>query len=145
MHEILSGKLRIRNCGKMHDSSRNLCNVRRGTSSDPFNAPSTSVVVLQSATEASRSSCERAGRNINLYWDVPQHFRHLLLSSLLLVKTLWAEFTSQSLQRSGAVGSPKARSSLAPSSTLSLQAKNWFPWRLAGFQACVSPLNRHEF
>lgn len=58
MHELLSGKLRIRNRRKMHDNPRILCNVWRGTSSDPCSAPSTSLIVLESATEASRSRCE---------------------------------------------------------------------------------------
>jgi len=40
---------------------------------------------------------------------------------------------------------PKARSLLVLSSALSLQVRNWFQWRLVGFQACVPPLSRYKF
>lgn len=89
--------------------------------------------------EASPSSRERDGRGIDSHLDVPQRLPYPLTSSVASMKDLWAESRSQSLQRSGRIGFPKAQSSPVPSSTLSLQERNWFQWLLARFQACVSP------
>lgn len=122
----------------MHGIPKNLRKARRGTSKDPptLHQQAASSPKRHGASPISR---ERDGRGIDSYLDVPQRLPHSLTSSVASMKVLWAESTSQSLQKSGIIGFPKARSSPVPSSALSLQARNWFQWLLAGFQACVSP------
>ena len=135
MRETVSGESRTRDDQYMHGSLSNprddqymhgsLSNprdVQRGTSSGaPRLPPAPAVVIWGNST---LSECAPA---------LPA-CPYVLAG---LDEILWADSTPRSLQRRGAVVFRKARSLLALSSGLSLQARNSFPRRLVGLQAYV--------
>lgn len=120
----------------MVHGTRNLRNIRRGTSNDPSTLHQSAASSCKNATPlplAAMIVMEGKSTEIGM---CPSAF---FASSLASLNDLWADSTSQSLQRSGVIWLLKARSSLVPSSALSLQARTWFQRRLVAFQACVFP------